>query len=196
MFEYNGVSYRVQPGQKFSLPGSRAYLYVKHLTSLIYRRVEGRDDMDKRTYPVNDKWAKLMIVQVNKTLSASLEDRNVVHDMPDYQAQDKAVEEETGLPGRLAGATSQGGGGEFETKPVDAREPDATDDDLDKIPDFDPNTAPKFRDESGAEVPSVPQPEPAQQSDEQPEADAAPAQPQEFPDAKKNQSKPARQPKK
>lgn len=172
VFTWNGAQFRVKPGQVFSLPGARAYLYVKHIVSLIYRRVEMKPEMDKRSYPLNDKWVKEIVVQINKTLTPTAEDRNTVHDIPSYIAEDAQVDPETGLSGRLQNAMGQAGNGEVELHPVGMGD-DATDDDIDNIPDFDESTSPKFKDENGEQIPAAPMTPPP----------AAPEK--EFPDAKK-----------
>lgn len=141
-FGYNGVQYEATPGQVVRIPGSQAYLFVKHIVSLIYRRIENKPEMDMRTYPLSDKWVKEVVVRIDPSLAPEGIDRSVVHTMPDYSAEDASVAERNdgeSLPGRLAGATSQGGGGEFELPAQNADEAPATDADLDKIPDFDPN---------------------------------------------------------
>lgn len=129
-FQYSGIPFRVSPGQIFQLPGSRAYIYVKHVVSLIYRRIEGRDEMDKRTYEMTDPWVQAIVQSVQATLTPEGADKEQIHQLPDYMTADENLS-------KLAGT------GDFEM-PTQIDDADATDETIDKTPDFSPGLNPKF----------------------------------------------------
>lgn len=163
---YNGVKYRTTPGQVYRLPGSQAFLAVKHLVSLIYRRIEGKDEMDKRTYPMTDKWVRAIVVKVDKTLRPEGIDRDQVQDVPDYNAMDEDYDRSNELPGRLAGAVGAGGGGETELAAVNMNDAPMTDDQFNKTPDFAPNLNPNVQfDGSGKPVDTSKKPQDGAGSD-------------------------------
>jgi hypothetical protein len=181
-FGYNGVKYRTEGGQTFTLPGARAYLFVKHAVSLIYRRIEGRAELDKRTYPMTDKWVKIIVQKVDKTLSPEGDDRNLEHALPDYIAKDSEIDERTGLGGRLAGAMDRTGGGEVSLgEQID--DADATDETIDKIPDFDAAHNPRIGFDSEGRAIDASEPAATTVNTETVDENAA------FPDAKQNQQK-------
>lgn len=142
VFTYNGVAYRIQPGQTFRLPGYQAQLFIKHIVSYCYRHIDKKPEMDKRMYPLNDPWVKQVVLDVQASPNPETQDRNEVHDVPEYIHQDSEIDPNTGLAGRLEGAMNQGGGGEVEAGRAVIGE-DATDEDVDKIPDFDPRLNPR-----------------------------------------------------
>jgi len=137
-FYYSGVAFRVNAGQVFQLPGSRAYLYVKHIVSLIYRRIEGRDEMDKRTYEMSDPWVKAIVQSVQQTLSPEGANKEEVHQLPEYMTNDENLS-------KLSGT----GEVELQTQIDDS---DASDESIDKIPDFDPRLNPKLEFDSEGKV--------------------------------------------
>lgn len=168
-FGYNGVKYETKPGQQFRLPGSQAYLYVKHLVSLIYRRLENQPENDRRTYPLTDKWVSKLIVRVDHTLAPEGLDRNEVQQIPDFYQDDG---------GRIANAAGNTGGGEVSLgEQVD--DSDVTDEQFDKTPDFDPSKNPNVQfDADGKPIDTE-----AANKVNAPSGDEA-----AFPDAKQNQS--------
>lgn len=142
-FMYNGYKYKAEGGQTIQLPGARAYLFVKHLVSLIYRRLEGHDELDKRTYPRTDKWVSKIVVRVDETFQPEGLNRDQEHQLPDYYEED-AKPDADGLSGRLGAATNQTGGGEVSLG-AQLDDAEATDEQIDKIPDFDPSKNPNVQ---------------------------------------------------
>lgn len=138
-FSYNGITYRVEPGQTVRIPGSSAYIFVKHLVSLIYRRLEGKDEMDKRTYPLTDKWVSKIVVRVDATLAPDEVDRQIEHALPDYEDE------------RIAAAANSTGGGEVSLG-AQLDDADITDEQFDKTPDFDARTNPNVQFKDGEVV--------------------------------------------
>ena len=174
VFQYGGQPYRVQPGQQFTLSGAQAYIFVKHIVSLIYRRVEGNDDEDRRTYAREDKWVNEIVARVQETLNPEGSEITEIKDVPAY------VQDDPNLSKTI-------GGGDFELK-AQVDDSDATDETINAVPDFTPALNPRQEFDSEGNV--IKHEDNAADNVETTTEEVA------FPDAKQNQGKPSSQKKK
>lgn len=136
----NKKPYRWNPGQVVNLPGYRGRLFLKHLVSMLHRKVDGEEDGDRNDYPLTDKWVEKALIQIQPMMgSESQEDPDAVVEMPDYMAGDENLS-------RAAGRGEQ----ELPTVPLAAL--DATDESEAKYDDAAHNITPSTIDKEKQEA--------------------------------------------
>jgi hypothetical protein len=90
IMKWGNVKHRWAPGQTVNLPGYKGRHFLLHLVKMLYLRVDDKPEMDKRDYPLTDKWVKQALVRIQPMMSPDEdESQDTVQELPDYVANDE-----------------------------------------------------------------------------------------------------------